>query len=184
MLTLLSGLGLRHGEVRRLRIRHVDLAGQTLLVDRSKFYKSRYVPFGPKVGQCLKDYLAVRSTLLLPVREDDPLFVTKWRKPVSSVMLLNAFRTILGTLGISGDKERRSPRLHDLRHAFAVRCLLRWYRDGVDVQGRLASLATFLGHVDPEATQVYLSITAEVLREANVRFHRNFGSPFDVEALR
>jgi integrase len=120
----------------------------------------------------------VRSTLLPPVRGDDPLFVTKWRKPVCSEMLLNAFRDILGTLGIAG---RRAPRLHDLRHAFAVRCLLRWYRDGVDVQGRLPTLATFLGHVDPEATQVYLSITAELLREANARFHRYFGSSFDEE---
>jgi integrase/recombinase XerD len=97
-------------------------------------------------------------------------------------MLLNAFRDILGTLGISGNEGQRAPRLHDLRHAFAVRCLLRWYRDGEDVQGRLPALATFLGHVDPEATQVYLSITAELLREANVRFHRHFGSSFDKEA--
>jgi site-specific recombinase XerD len=182
MLTLLSALGLRHGEVRRLRIHHVDLARQTLLIDRSKFYKSRYVPFGPKVGRCLQEYLEMRSTLLPPVREDDRLFVTKWRKPVCSQMLLNAFRDILGTLGIAGNDGQHAPRLHDLRHAFAVRCLLRWYRDGVDVQGRLPALATFLGHVDPEATQVYLSITAELLREANARFHRHFGSSFDEEA--
>ncbi len=184
MLTLLSTLGLRHGEVRHLRIRHVDLARQTLLIDRTKFHKSRYVPFGPKVGQCLQQYLKVRSTLLLPVRENDPLFVTKWRKPVCSVMLLDAFRDILGTLRITSGDGRRAPRLHDLRNTFAVSSLLRWYRDGVDVQSRLPALATFLGHVNPESTQVYLTITAELLGEANARFHRHSGSLFDEGGLR
>jgi integrase len=184
MLTLLSALGLRHGEVRHLRIRHLDLARQTLFIDQTKFHKSRYVPFGPKVGQCLQQYLEVRYTLLLPVREDDPLFVTKWRKPVCSEMLLNAFRDILGTLGITGGEGRRPPRLHDLRHTFAVHRLLRWYRDGADVQSRLPALATFLGHVNPKSTEVYLTITAELLWEANARFHRHFGSLFDEAGLR
>jgi integrase len=184
MLTLLSALGLRHGDVRHLRIRHLDLARQTLLVERTKFHKSRYVPFGPKVGQCLQQDLEVRSALLVPVREDDPLFVTKWRKPVGSEMRLNAFREILGTLGITGGEGRRAPRLHDLRHTFAVDCLLRWYRDGVDVQSRLPALATFLGHVNPESTEVYLTITAELLREANARFHWHFGASFEDEGVK
>jgi integrase len=71
------------------------------------------------------------------------------------------------------------PRIHDLRHAFAVHRLLRWYRDGVDVQSRLPALSTFLGHANPRATEVYLTITADLLREANVRFHHHFGSQFD-----
>jgi integrase/recombinase XerD len=126
----------------------------------------------------------VRSALLVPVREDDPLFVTKWRKPVCSDMLLHAFRDILGTLGITGGEGRRAPRLHDLRHTFAVDCLLRWYRDGVDVQSRLPALATFLGHVNPVSTEVYLTITAELLREANARFHRHFGASFEEEGVK
>src|SRR5262249_53173286 len=81
MLMLLCTLGLRHGEVRRFRIRHLDLVQQTLFIDQTKFHKSRYVPFGPKVGQCLQQYLDVRRTLLQPMQEDDLLFVTKWRKP-------------------------------------------------------------------------------------------------------
>jgi integrase len=62
------------------------------------------------------------------------------------------------------------PRLHDLRHSFAVGTLLRWYRAGVDPAARLHHLATFLGHVDPASTAVYLTITADLLREANRRF--------------
>jgi integrase len=184
MLTLLSALGMRHGEVRHLRIRHIDLDRRTLLIEQTKFHKSRYVPFGPKVGQCLQRFLEVRSTLLLPVRADDPLFVTKWRKTVGPEMLHNAFREILGTLGITGGEGRRAPRVHDLRHTFAVRSLLRWYRDGVNVQSRLPDLSTFLGHVSPVSTEVYLTITAELLGEANARFHRHFGSLFDEGGLR
>ena len=184
MLMLLCTLGLRHGEVRHLRICHLDLVRQTLLIDQTKFHKSRYVPFGPKVGQCLEQYLEVRRTLLQPVREDDLLFVTKWRKPICPRMLLDVFRDILGSLGITGVEGQPLPRLHDVRHAFAVNRLLRWYRDGVDVQSRLPALSTFLGHVNPQSTQVYLTITADLLREANARFHRHFGSAFDEEGQR
>src|SRR5207245_264494 len=124
-------------------------------------------------------YLDVRRTLLLPVREDDPLFVAKRRKPICLRTLLPVFRDILSTLGIAGIPGQHPPRLHDLRHTFAVNRLLRWYRDGIDVQSRLPALSTFLGHIDPQSTQVYLTITADLLREANVRFHRHFGSHFD-----
>lgn len=179
MLTLLCALGLRHGEVRRLRLRDLDLDRQVLFIAQTKFHKSRYVPFGPKVGQCLQRYRDVRHTLLMPVREDDPLFVAKWRKPLCSRTLLDMFRDILHTLEITGIPGQGHPRLHDLRHTFAVGRLLRWYRDGVDVQSRLPTLATFLGHISPQSTEVYLTITADLLQEANVRFHRQFGSQFD-----
>jgi len=179
MLTLLCALGLRHGEVLRLRLADIEFGRQALFIAHTKFHKSRYVPFGPKVGDRLRRYLAVRRTLLLPVREDDPLFVTKWRKPVCQDLLLAAFREILGRLAISSPPGQPPPRLHDLRHTFAVHRLLRWYRDGVDVQSRLPVLATFLGHIDPLATEVYLTITADLLREANARFHRHFGSLFE-----
>ena len=62
------------------------------------------------------------------------------------------------------------PRLHCLRHSFAVGCLLRWYRDGVDPQARLYRLSTFMGHVDPASTAIYLTITPQLLAEANQRF--------------
>jgi site-specific recombinase XerD len=176
MLALLYALGLRHGEVCRLRVRDLDLDRQTLFIDQTKFYKSRCVPFGPKVGQRLRQFLEVRRLVLPPLRDDDPLFVTSWRRPISLTMLLAVFRDLLRTAGILSLPGRRPPRLHDLRHTFAVHRLLRWYRAGVDVQSRLPALATFLGHVKPQATEVYLTITAELLHEANARFRRHFGS--------
>lgn len=181
MLTLLCALGLRHGEVLRLRVRDLDADRQALFIAQTKFHKSRYVPFGPKVGHCLESYLEVRRTLVQPQREEDPLFVTKWRKPICIRMLLDVFRDILRTLGIAGIPGQFPPRLHDIRHSFAVGRLLRWYRDGVDVQSRLAALSTFMGHISLQSTEVYLTVTADLLREANVRFHRHFGSQFDEE---
>ena len=79
--------------------------------------------------------------------------------------------------------EAASPRLHDLRHSFAVRTLLHWYRSGIDPNLRLLHLSTFLGHVDPESTAVYLTITDELLDEANGRFHDFAKSLLNEEGL-
>jgi integrase/recombinase XerD len=181
MLILLYVLGLRHGEARHLRVRDLDWGRQTLLISETKFHKSRYIPFGPKVANCLQQFLDVRRKILPPLQDDDPLFVTLWRKPFMNGVLLGAFRVLLRNLNITGIEGQPSPRLHDLRHTFAVHRLLRWYREGVDVQSRLSILSTFLGHVEPAYTQVYLTITAELLHEANKRFHQHFGCLFDQE---
>ena len=184
MLALLYALGLRHGEVRRLCIRDVDFTRGVLSIRQTKFHKSRYVPFGPKVGECLRRFLDARRTVLQPLQEDDPLFVTLWRAPVRPRFLRAAFHGILRDLGITAPEGRRRPRLHDLRHSFAVHRLLRWYREGVDVQARLPLLSAFLGHVEPQYTAVYLTATAELLREANDRFPRYASSLFNEEVSR
>ena len=182
MLVLLAALGLRHREVRRLRLRDLDWDRQALWVAGTKFYKNRYVPFGPNVGRCLREFLAVREHVLPPLQPDDPLFVTLWRRPIDHHFLLTAFHRILDGLGIAGI-QRRWPRLHDLRHTFAVHRLLRWYREGADVQGKLLLLATFMGHVEPRYTEVYLTITGELLQQAGDRFHQHFGLGIGKEVL-
>jgi site-specific recombinase XerD len=81
------------------------------------------------------------------------------------------FRQLLPQLGLTVEAGASTPpRVHDLRHSFAVRTLLRWYRTGVDPGQRLLHLSTFLGHVQPESTAVYLTITGELLAEAGCRF--------------
>jgi integrase len=117
MLTLLCALGMRHGEVRRLRLRDVDWVRQTLFIDQTKFHKSRYVPFGPKVGQCLEQFLARRRTLLTPAGDDDLLFVAQSRVPLSYCTLYKAFGEILTSLKITAGDGHRPPRVHDLRHS-------------------------------------------------------------------
>lgn len=181
MLAMLYGLGLRHGEVLRLRIRDVDMDRQTLLITQTKFHKSRLIPFGPKLGLRLRTYLGQRRGLFGTCHEGDPLFVARWRKPMCFGTLMNTFRAALRSIGMTGTEGLPLPRLHDLRHSFAVHRLLQWYKEGIDVQNRLPVLATFMGHVDIVSTQVYLTITFELLHEANIRFHRHFGCQFDAE---
>lgn len=175
LLALLYGLGLRMGEARRLQVGDVDFTRATLLIRQTKFHKSRLVPFGPRLGACLARYVERRRTIFSPLAQDDPLFVASVRAPVSEQAVRRAFRMLLGKAGVNCTGPHH-PRLHDLRHSFAVHRLLRWYREGVDVQARLQRLSTFMGHIDIHSTQVYLTITTELLDEANARFYRRFGS--------
>jgi len=84
--------------------------------------------------------------------------------------VIGVFLAIARRAGVRGAPGQSGPRLHDLRHSFAVRRLLEWYRDGGDVQARLPLLTTYMGHVCLVSTQVYLDITAELLHEAASRF--------------
>jgi len=165
---LLYGLGLRVGEVTRLLVGDVDFEQATLSVRDTKFYKSRLVPFGPRMRERLAHYVDER---LGPHPDPDaPLFSFTKRGAVHECTISLTFHSLLPQLELDVPAGVCAPRLHDLRHAFAVGTLLRWYRSGVDPNTRLIHLATFLGHADPASTAVYLTITEELLREADRRF--------------
>jgi integrase len=178
---LLYSLGLRMGEACRLRVGDLSLSEATLFIDQTKFYKSRYVPFGPQLGNRLRRFLDLRRGRQPSLGKDDALFVALGPRHVNQSGMNNTFRAIVDRLGIQGGPGHKAPRPHDLRHSFAVHRLLRWYREGADVQSKLPLLSTFMGHIDPTSTQVYLTITAALLQEANARFHRSFGYHFDQE---
>ena len=93
--------------------------------------------------------------------------------------LSGMFRELCATLDLRPARGMATPRLHHLRHSFAVNRLLRWYREGVDVNCRLLQLSVFPGHVHPRSTAVYLTITADLLAEADRRF-RDFARPEDL----
>ena len=180
--TLQYALGLRLGEAQHLGVEDIDLEQRILLIRQTKFHKSRYVPFGQRLARCLRRYLDARLQKLQPVRPYDPAFVALWRRPISQQALEDVFRRLLEVMGIRAVGSRTGPRTHDLRHSFAVHRLLRWYRQGVDVQSRLMHLSTFMGHIEPSSTQVYLTITTDLLAEASRRFYRRFGKPVVTEA--
>lgn len=163
---LLYGLGLRVGEVSRLRRADVDLDRHVLVIRGTKFGKSRLVPFGPKLGIVLGQYL----TLVPGTAPDAPVFSFTRRGAIHPGTISQTFHHLMPRLELTVPPGVAAPRLHDLRHAFAVGTVLRWYRAGVDLSGRLFHLATFLGHVSPSSTAVYITITAELLHEANRRF--------------
>lgn len=168
---LLAGLGLRIGEVSRLQCGDVDLQREVLLVRNSKFGKSRLVPFGPRLAARLRSYVALREQRLgFPVPEA-PFFTWNGRSTIATNSIRNAFRDhLLPRLALEVPVGTRAPCVHGLRHTFAVRTLLRWYREGIDPQARLNHLSTFLGHVGLHSTAVYLTITSDLLEAANQRF--------------
>ena len=168
---MLAGLGLRVGEASRLQCGDVDLTREVLLVRNSKFGKSRLIPFGPRLAARLRAYAALREQRLGPARPEAPFFSWNGRSAVATNSIRNAFRDdLLPGLRLEVPPGTRAPCVHGLRHTFAVRTLLRWYRDGIDPNARLNHLATFLGHVNPHSTAVYLTITGELLRAANERY--------------
>jgi site-specific recombinase XerD len=171
---LLYGLGLRVGEVSRLRRGDVDLQRQLLIVRHTKFAKSRLVPFGPRIGHVVTEYLDRR----MPTQRPDlsvasvPLFSFRKGQPVAPSTISTIFHELVSHLALRVPDGTRPPCVHCLRHSFAVGTLLRWYRDGLDPGSRLLQLSTFLGHVNPESTAVYLTVTMDLLTEASHRFER------------
>jgi site-specific recombinase XerD len=166
-------LGMRVGEVSRLRREDVDLDRQLFCVRQTKFAKDRLVPFGPRFGEVLVEYLDNRECRAGRFQPDDPLFSFCAGRPVHPCTITQTFHHLVsGNPAFAPLPGAAAPRLHCLRHSFAVGTLLRWYRAGIDVGQRLIHLSTFLGHSDPESTAWYLTVTAELLDAANERFER------------
>jgi len=171
---LLYGLGLRVGEVARLSMQDVDWERNVLSIRETKFLKSRLIPIGPKLASRLKVYLEQRQRSVGPLAPADPLFSfgTDKTRSVNPSTISQVFHQIWPQLGLDVPPGVAPPRLHCLRHSFAVGTLLRWYRQGVEPADRLLLLSTFMGHSHPSSTAVYLTITAELREEANLRFQR------------
>ena len=175
---LCYGLGLRVSEAAGLHVQDIDWDHCVLTIHKTKFAKSRLVPFGPKLAARLKDYVQKREAQVGRLVPEQPLFC--WgpdkTKSVSPHTVSQTFREVWLKLGLTVPPGVGMPRLHCLRHSFAVATLLRWYREGIEPQNRLLHLSTFMGHVQPSSTAVYLTITADLLKEANQRFER-FAAP-------
>jgi integrase/recombinase XerD len=172
LILLLYGAGLRISEALSLKLTNVDLTAGILTIRESKFYKTRLVPMSPALTGALGDYVARRAKEH-PTQSDAALFLTRTETPLARYTAENVFSRLRVRAGVlRQDGGRYQPRLHDLRHAFAVHRLVSWYRQGADVQRLLPQLATYLGHVHIAATQRYLTLTPELLHEASQRFER------------
>lgn len=167
---LCYGLGLRAGEVCGLRLGDVHADRNLLVVRGGKFGKSRFVPHGPRVAELVSAQVERRRTALPEADAAAPLFTFDGRRCIHPGTASQVFHALVRTLRLTIPGGVSPPRLHDLRHSFAVGCLLRWYRDGSDPASKLNQLSTFMGHVDPTSTAVYLSITPELLSQANLSF--------------
>ena len=175
--------GLRVSELSKLDFEHVDLDRRTLTIRRTKFGKDRIVPFNAKVGQNLQRYLELRRATF-PHADTPAFWLSQRGNRLSRDTISGCFRTALDKLGLYR-RDRLvdgvvygSPRIHSLRHTFAVHRLLRWYREGADVNAKLPLLATYLGHLNFRHTLVYLNVCAATLRLANARFAKAFEDLF------
>ncbi len=182
LFAILYGLGLRVSEVCRLRVQDVEFERRLLVIRESKFYKSRLVPFGPKMEALLKEYLQLKPEHGGSLPPEAPLFCLKGGRAINPGTVSLTFHHLMPRLPLELPSGCSPPRLHDLRHSFAVGTLVRWYRSGVDPQAHLLALATFLGHVDVNSTAVYLTTTGTLLQEANRRFEA-FAAPTLTEGL-
>jgi len=177
---LCYGLELRAGEACGLRLGDIDAERQLLVVRGGKFGKSRLVPHGPRIGGLLARQLERRGVEGAP-RPDAPLFTFDSRRSVHPGSASLTFHRLVVELAFPAPDGVAPPHLHCLRHSFAVGCLLRWYREGLDPSTRLYQLSTFMGHVNPASTAIYLTITPQLLAEANRRFEA-FAEPAWSEA--
>lgn len=171
LLLVLYGTGMRIGEVLSLTMADVDLNQGVITVKEGKCYKSRLIPFGVQLSNVINAYVSWRSTKTFPQNETAPFFYGRHDKPLNLCTLQMIFRRICEKAGVKRtDGGRYQPRLHDLRHSFAVHRLIHWYQKNADVQQLLPLLSTYMGHTCLSATSVYLTMTGDLLKEAGRRF--------------
>lgn len=164
LIGLLATTGLRVGESLRLDQSDINWTDGVLVVRRSKFGKSRLMALLPSAVDALERY-AHRRRQLYPHPSTDSFFVSLRGTRVIYQTVWPTHRKLCELARVGADSPVR-PRIHDFRHTFAVRALLGWYRDGVDVQARLSWLSTYLGHREPRYTYWYLSAAPELLAHA------------------
>jgi site-specific recombinase XerD len=172
LLLLLYGTGLRVSEALHLTGADVDLDAGLLLIRESKFYKSRQLPLGPTLVHRLIEH-ADRARGRSARAQAMPFFATIRGTNIPIAMARLNFAGLRQRAGVHGRPGALSaPRLHDLRHSFAVNRLIAWYREGADVQRLLPHLSTYLGHRRIASTQRYLTMIPELLEQASGRFER------------
>ena len=169
---LLAATGLRLGEALLLDRDDVDLRGGILAVRRAKFGKSRFVPVHDSTIMALRRYVQQRDRLL--PRPASPAFLISERGiRVTQCSARYNFAVVSRAVGLRpstrGHRHGRGPRLHDMRHRLAARTLVRWYREGRDVERELPKLSTYLGHVHVSDTYWYIEAVPELLRLATER---------------
>lgn len=174
LIGLLSVTGMRVGEAIRLDRHDLDLRHGVLTVRGTKFGKSRELPVHVSTVDALRSYLRRRDRLCPePVSDAALISPAGTRLLYTNVHL--TFRELRRRAGLVARSAACRPRIHDVRHTFAVRTLLDWYREGVEVQPRLPLLSTYLGHVHPKSTYWYLTAAPELLQLAAERLERSQG---------
>ena len=173
LIGLLYSTGLRIGEALALNLGDVDQKEASLFVRDGKFHKQRIVRMSPSTVEALQQWLSLRCDYA-GNDANTPLLVGGWNQRLKDWQAARAFARLCAYCGIGGNPP---PRLHDLRHNFAARCLALWREANEDVDAMLPVLANAMGHVDFHATQTYMHIDAFALQTASAKFHTHTANP-------
>ena len=168
LLGLLAVTGMRIGEAIALDCDDVDLNGGLLVVRHGKFDKARELVLHPSTSEALRRYLAER-TRIVPTQRSTAFFVSNVGTRLLYRNVQRTFQQLVHLVGLPPRAGSCRPRIHDLRHSFAVRSMLDAYTAGQDGQARLALISTYLGHVHPTSTYWYLSASPELMAVAGRR---------------
>lgn len=172
---LLYTTGLRRGELLRLNLSDFDSKEATLLIQNTKFHKSRILPISSSIAHEITEYLRLRSKFKLPMETNSPLILnSRDQKNYTGTGFIYNFSSICNALKIY-TRKGNTPRIHDLRHTFAAKVLQRWYQKGEEVQAKLPLLATYMGHVSIVSTHYYLQFIEETSSLVSTRFYESFG---------
>jgi len=168
---VLYGCGLRVSEALHLRVRDVELTHGVLSICDTKFGKNRLVPPAPSLVERLR-----RFDGRMGVRDDDAYFFpSRDGGPYRPDSIYRIFRGILPEIGITHGGRGHGPRLHDLRHTFAMHRLIAWYREKADLRVKLPVLSTYLGHRNIASTQKYLHLVPELFPEVTRSLENSVG---------
>ncbi len=170
---LLAASGMRIGEAVGLQRNDVDFGAGVITIRHAKFDRSRLVPLHATVTEELQRYATDRDRLC-PKLRSEAFFVSSVGTELNRSGVGKTLRLITTAMGIR--TETVHPRVHDLRHSFAVRALIEWQRCGVNINERISVLSTYLGHVSPADTYWYLSASPELMALAAERLNTRFGT--------
>ena len=174
---LLYGCGFRLSEILNLQVGDVDLVQGVITVREAKFDKERLVPPSLDMIERLRIYEKQIGEASLEKRTDDAFFFPSSCKDSgwSPSGIYSIFRKLLYQCNIAHLGRGKGPRVHDLRHTFAVHRLIQWYKEGTDLNTKLPLLVAYLGHQDFTGTQKYLHLTAELFPDLIQRMNKKFG---------
>ena len=163
---LLIVAGIRVGEACNLELRDVDIDAAVLTIRGAKFGRDRLVPLHGSTCEVLVDYIARRERHWQGRPVTPFLFVSSRGKRLDHANITRTFHKLSRLIGLRGKTDSHGPRLHDMRHSFATKALVNWYRHDQDPDRLLPILSTWLGHVKVADTQWYLEASPELMREA------------------
>lgn len=175
LFALLWVSGLRISEALGLNREDVDPVNNFLSIRNTKFGKSRLVPIHPDTCQALQLY-AWRRDRTLPLVKSPSFFLTVFGTRPTRTVAEVTFRQICSQIGIRNPSQRKGPRIHDIRHTFAVRTLVDLYKNSHDIDQGVYALAVYMGHIGPSSTYWYLSAVPELMELVRGRLEKKGGS--------